>query len=141
MSNSAKGEIEFEALGKAWRGALDTNARCSMEDEFEKGFPAIVMDTFGITNPEDANDPAKVMEAARRLEFRVVRSFLFHGLKERQPDLTVNMVGKIMDDLGERRAMEIVGQMASISTPEVKDAGSAGGNSSRGKKQSAGRPG
>ena len=141
MSNSAKGEIEFEALGQSWRGALDTNARCSMEDEFDKGFPAIVMDTFGITDPSDANDPNKVMAAARRLEFRVVRAFLFHGLKERQPDLTVGTVGKIMDDLGEKRAMEIVGQMASISTTEIKDAGGAGGNSSRGKKPNAARPG
>ena len=118
MTNTAKGEITFDALDKERTIALTTNVQCAMEDAFGKGFAAIMLDAFPALTPADANDPEKVLAAAREMKVGTIRAFLFHMLRGTEPNIDLNEVGEIMDELGQDKAMELIGQAMSAGTPD-----------------------
>ena len=114
-----KGVVTFTARGAERKLVINTNVQCAMEDAWNRGFAAIVLDAFPQLTPEDANDPEKVREAARKMEVRYVRSFLFHGLRPHDEAISINEVGFIMDEIGVERSMELIGDALAVAAPEV----------------------
>lgn len=132
MANPVKGEVAIEALGQKWTAVLNTNARCEMEAAFGCGFAALVLDAFGGAAADELVEASKsgnVEEAiravsinrARRMQVRYLRGFLFHALAQNHPSVTINDVGFMIDELGVPAAMEIVGDLLDVSSPQPEE--------------------
>lgn len=83
MGNSVKGDVEFEVGGKKYSLRFSTNVMCQLEELTGKGF---------ITLTNELMDPGK-------MTMKNIRLVLWAAL--RQPDLTVEQVGDLMDEVGE----------------------------------------
>lgn len=96
-----RGEVGFTALGESWTMFLGTAAQCALEEEHDKGFFALVQDAIpSVSGPADLEDPAKMAEAARSFRIGTLRQFAFHGLRKHHPDVSLDDVNEIIDDLG-----------------------------------------
>ena len=125
MANALKGEVAFAALGQQWTGALTINARCAVEEAHDRGFMAVALDALGESGggaiPADGDAAALVafsVDRAQRINLRFVRSLLFHALRERHGDVTVEQVGQMIDELGEAEALGVVSAMVNRSSPQ-----------------------
>jgi hypothetical protein len=156
MNNPTTGNVVFSALGREWNAILDTNARASMEDAFGKGTMAIVIDLFGdeiitgsLKSKDDGNiaplTPEKQVEltlaAVKRFSISTVRSVLYHALRSRQPDIDINVVGNIIDAVGDQEAVSLIMKLLMVSAPDNTEGGDAPGNQSPAKKQSGAQTG
>lgn len=124
MANPIKGEIGFTALGQQWVAVFDTNAQCGLEDAFGKGLTAIILDHFeGLGGAVDKDDPEQVRAAARKVEVRVIRAILFHSLRGHHPQIDINLVGKIIDELEMSGAVKLLGDIMTGSLATEDDIG------------------
>lgn len=91
MSNPVKGEVTFEALGKAWRFKFSTNALCKLEEELGQGVAEFAAMLQGGGN-----------------KIGIMRKLLWCGLYYQHLDLTEAAVGDIIDDLGFEHAPKVI---------------------------------
>lgn len=116
----------FDAGGQRYTLFLGNAAQCAVEEQYGKGFFAVVADAVPDVDPETAlaiasamsagampNLSAATMEkmagAMRRVRLSVLRDLAWHGLQRYHPGLTLDEVSDIADELGQHRFGEIIG--------------------------------
>tara|TARA_B100000678_G_scaffold289501_1_gene300204 strand:+ start:362 stop:880 length:519 start_codon:yes stop_codon:yes gene_type:complete len=144
------GEKTFDALGQRWTLFLGTAAQCAVEEQYEVGFFAVVEDALPQPNAAELQElagdgalmqaiaagdngalmtaferhPQVVARMMRRIRVSVLRDLAWHGLRSRHPDITLEQVAAIIDDLGQQQFGEIMGQ--AIQATQGQEAGSDG---------------
>lgn len=120
------GAQTFDALGERWTLFLGNAAQCAVEQQYEKGFFAVVADAVPDVDPATAvaiatamstgsaeHVSAEVLEkmagAMRRVRLSVLRDLAWHGLCRFHPDVTLDDVSDMTDELGQQRFGEIIG--------------------------------
>lgn len=140
MTNPIKGEVGFDWRGQSWKMVLNTNARCEMEAAFGRGIGGMALDAFGLKASNEAptgdGEDALKAQMAANIQLRYVRGFMFHGLRQFHPDVTINDVGFMIDDLGAGEALNLVDAMFAVSEPEP----AAGATSAEGKAKPVRKP-
>lgn len=116
----------FDALGQRWSLFLGNAAQCAVEEHYGKGFFAVVADAVPDVDPETAiaiatamssgaveHLPPHVIERAnaamRRVRLSVLRDIAWHGLQRHHPEIGVEDVSDIIDDIGSSAFGDIVG--------------------------------
>lgn len=105
MSNVHKGEVTFEAGGKLQTLRLDTNALCNLEEELNIGVGEIGM----------------LLDAGRMTIVRAcIRCGIVNG-NGTTASLTLPEAGAIIDEIGYKKALEIIGQTLERTFGEPKE--------------------
>ena len=120
------GAQTFDALDRRWTLFLGNAAQCAVEQQYEKGFFAVIADAVPDVDPATAvaiatamssgspeHVSADVLEkmagAMRRVRLSVLRDLAWHGLSRFHPDVTLDDVSDMTDELGQQRFGEIIG--------------------------------
>lgn len=120
------GAQTFDALDRRWTLFLGNAAQCAIEQQYEKGFFAVVADAVPDVDPATAvaiatamssgspeHVSADVLEkmagAMRRVRLSVLRDLAWHGLSRFHPDVKLDDVSDMTDELGQQRFGEIIG--------------------------------
>jgi hypothetical protein len=120
------GEQTFDALGERWTLFLGNAAQCAVEDQYNKGFFAVVADAVPDVDPSTAVALATAMSmgtpeqlrpdllekmagAMRRVRLSVLRDLAWHGLRRHHPGVSLDDVSDMTDELGQQRFGEIIG--------------------------------
>ena len=119
-----RGAVTFDALGRRWTMFLGTAAQCGLEEEFDKGFFAILQDAVpGGLTPADLEDPEKMAAAARDLRIGTLRSLAWHGLRKHHPAVTIGDVDDMIDDVGLQDFGAVIGRaVAAVSDRAAEEA-------------------
>jgi hypothetical protein len=120
-------EKRFTALGVEWIARFDFNATCAIEEKTGKGFYEFVGPLLVKLDAEDAKDTAKVFSAIKGIRQSDIRLVLFHALSDAH-DVTIEDVGKIIQDIGTAEAMAIMAWAIVQAMPTAADAGETEGN-------------
>ncbi|WP_413061932.1 hypothetical protein ACLN6N_06190 [Sphingomonas carotinifaciens] len=120
-----RGSIHFEALGKSFTLFLGNAAQCAVEEQFDRGYFAVVADAIPNLSPEDAYAmsvamsngaippapvAARAMEAMRGVRQSTLRALAYHGLLKHHPGTTLADVSDIIDDLGDDAFGDVMGR-------------------------------
>lgn len=105
MANSQRGERSFEAGGRAWVLRYTVNALCELEDV--TGEPVAVL--------------AAAMSDPARLRLGTMRALLWAGLRDRQPEITLDAAGDLLDVAGIGPAIAAVGDAFALAFPPVEE--------------------
>lgn len=110
-----QGEIVFDAGGKRYTLFIGNAAQCDIEEQYDKGFFAIVTDAMPIgvpahvaLNPEKY--PEEIMAASRQLRMGVLRDLAWHGLRKHHPELQQADVSDLIDIMGQGPFGEMIGR-------------------------------
>jgi hypothetical protein len=103
MANKQKGEVVFEADGKAYTLTYSINALC----ELESAFDGTVTDIFAATSGKK--------------RFTTLRTVFWAGLTDHHPGLSLVDAGKIMHALGLNKADAVAGEAFRLAFPERKE--------------------
>ena len=110
MANRVKGEVAFEAEGVQHVLVLDFNAMCSLEDELD--IPL-----------------AQLGEAMTGGRMSLLRSVFRAALEARQPGITSQQAGHLIQVIGLPRTTELIGEAFAAANPAVE--GEQGGRPPR----------
>lgn len=138
-----RGEIVFDALGQRWTLFLGTSARCAIEQQYDRGFFAVVADGMPDVDPETATAialsmsegaqmapalAAKAVAALRGVKISVLRDLAWHGMRKHHPSVTPDLVDDIIDDIGDDRFGTVIREalQAAQAAPEVGDTAKPG---------------
>ena len=120
------GEQVFDAIGQRWTLFLGNAAQCAVEEQYDKGFFAVVADAVPDIDPETAfaiatamstgtaegltlSSLEKMNSAMRRVRLSVLRDLAWHGLQKHHPQVTLAQISDITDDLGQEAFGELIG--------------------------------
>jgi hypothetical protein len=120
------GEQVFDAIGQRWTLFLGNAAQCAVEEQYDKGFFAVVADAVPDVDPETAFAIAtamstgtaeglslsaleKINSAMRRVRLSVLRDLAWHGLQKHHPQVTLAQISDITDHLGQEAFGELIG--------------------------------
>ena len=108
-----KGEKTFDACGVRWTMFFGNAAQCAIEEAYDKGFFAVIQDVMPAAEPAWLLNPAahaaELAAAARDIHMTDLRDLAWHGLRKHHPNVTLEQVSDIADDLGQRKFGEVVG--------------------------------
>jgi len=113
-------EKRFVALGQEWTARFDFNSVCELEESYGRPFLAIVAPMLGGLDEEDADNPAKQVEAASRIRMSDVRKIMHEALRAHHHDVTLQGVGDIIGDVGLATAMDVVAWAVLRALPQDK---------------------
>lgn len=113
MPNPHKGDIELKAGDATYVLRYSIDAICSLEDDLDKGFPAIAA---------EMSDTAKVRISS-------VRQILLAGLREHHPELTLKQAGELIVSAG--GAITVLGKIAEAFSAAFPEAEASGKKSPR----------
>ncbi|GAA4220270.1 hypothetical protein GCM10022253_24040 [Sphingomonas endophytica] len=116
----------FDAGGQRWTLFLGNAAQCAVEEQYGKGFFAVVADAVPDVDAETALAIASAMSgdampslsvatmekmasAMRRVRLSVLRDLAWHGLQRHHPGVTLDEVSDVADQLGQHRFGEVIG--------------------------------
>lgn len=114
-------EKRFKALKQDWIARFDFNATCAIEEETGRSFYEFVGPLLVQLDADDAEDPAKVFAAIKGIRQSDIRLILFHALIEQHEDITLELVGRIIQDIGTAEAMAIVAWAIVQAMPTASD--------------------
>jgi hypothetical protein len=132
------GEQVFDALGKRFTLFLGTTAQCAIEEQYDRGFFAVVADAMPGVDAATAMAVAQSMTtgdalpphlaeraatAMRGIRMTVLRDLAWHGLRRHHPGLSLDDVGDVIDDLGQEAFGEIMGRAIRAAQGQAKEAG------------------
>lgn len=107
MANPIKGEVAFEAGGRAYTLVLDINALCTLEDRLDMSVDQIAA------------------SLGKGMRLGVLRLMFWAGLQAKHPGVPEVGVGDILGDLirehGAQRAGELIGQAFTAAFPQAKE--------------------
>jgi hypothetical protein len=136
------GEVSFDACGRRWRLFLGNAARCAVEEQYDRGFFGVVSDAIPDLDPETAVAIAQAMAtgaapapeiaeraagAMRNMRLSILRDLAWHGLVKFQPDVRVDDVSDIIDELGDDAFGDIMGRAIRAAQPKAQEAGGDAG--------------
>lgn len=136
------GEQVFDALGQRWTLLLGNAAQCGVEEQYNRGFFAVVSEAMPNVDPGTAlavvqaqaageQLPPELAErvagALRGMRVSVLRDLAWHGLQRHHRGTTLDQVSDIIDDLGQEQFGEIIGAAirAAQGKPDEAEAGGA----------------
>jgi len=132
------GEQTFDALGERFTLFLGNAAQCGIEQQYDRGFFAVVSDAMPNVDAATAMAvaqsmttgeplPASIAERAatamRGMRMTVLRDLAWHGLRRHHPDLSPDDVSNIIDDIGQEAFGEIIGRAIQVAQGKAKEAG------------------
>ncbi len=132
------GEQTFDALGERFTLFLGNRAQCGIEEQYDRGFFAVVSDAMPNVDVATAMAVAQSMStgeplpphiaeraatAMRGMRMSVLRDLAWHGLNRHHPDLTPDDVSDIIDDIGQEAFGEIIGRAVQAAQGKAKEAG------------------
>lgn len=85
MANKEKGEVEFEVDGYQYTVRYDFNSFCELEDLFDQPVHEIL---------------ERFQSKGKGFGFRELRKFMYAGIKESSPDITLRGAGELVGSLG-----------------------------------------
>ena len=106
MANKHRGEYAFEANGQTYTVCFSSNALASAEDALGVGIGEI----------------GELLGDVSKLRIKTVRGLLWAGLSDHHKGLTVEDVGRIIDEVTINTALEIIGEGFSRAFPGAKKA-------------------
>jgi hypothetical protein len=121
------GEQTFDAAGQRWTLFLGNAAQCAVEEHYGKGFFGVVADAIPDIDPETAfaigtamstgnldglslAAIAKMQAAMKTVRLSVLRDLAWFGLRRHHPDVTLDDVSDIADDIGHEAFGDIIGK-------------------------------
>ena len=121
------GEQTFDAAGQRWTLFLGNAAQCAVEEHYGKGFFGVVADAIPDIDPETAfaigtamstgkldglsiAAVEKMQTAMKTVRLSVLRDLAWFGLRRHHPDVTLEDVSDIADDLGHEAFGDIIGK-------------------------------
>jgi len=119
------GAQTFDALGQRWSLFLGNAAQCGIEEQYDRGYFAVVADAMPKVDPATAMAIAQAMSigaalpvdiaekataALKGMRLSVLRDLAWHGLRRDHPAVTLDDVSAIIDDLGHEAFGEIIGK-------------------------------
>lgn len=119
------GEIVFDAGGQRWSLYLGNAAQCLIEEQYDRGFFAVLADALPSVDPAVAlavaeslasGSPvpaaiaAQAAEAMKGMRMSVLRDLAWAGLQRRHAGTTQAQVSDLIDDLGHQSFGEIIGR-------------------------------
>jgi hypothetical protein len=107
MANKVRGEVGFEADGRAWTLAYSTNALCELEEELDD----VVVSIADLLNGAGGK---------RRLS--TLRAVFRAGLLDRHPEVTTADAGRLIDAIGMKAAFGKVSEAIALAFPVPEDA-------------------
>ena len=110
MANKHRGEYAFEANGQTYTVCFSSNALASAEDALGVGIGEI----------------GELLGDVSKLRIKTVRGLLWAGLSDHHKGLTVEDVGRIIDEVTINTALEIIGEGFSRALPDAKKANGSG---------------
>lgn len=125
MANPYKGEVEVQALGKAWTMRLGMNEAIELQG-------ALGLD-------EDAGPDELIQKLQGMKTLKALRDFFHVVLKFAHPDITLQKAGEIVTELGLMKAATAVTQCLKWAMPDPDAA--PGGGGAKGKGKGGGSPG
>lgn len=121
-----RGTVPFDALGERWSLFLGTAAQCGLEEEYDRGYLAILLEAMPSLDPADLEDKAKLARAATTIRKGRLRSIVYWGLVKHHPGVTIEQVNDLLDDLGDAKMGEVIGKALSAALDQGQtDAGEA----------------
>ncbi len=135
-----RGAIVFDAGGQRYTLFLGNAAQCAVEEQYDRGFFAVVADAMPGIDPQVAMAVARAMqtgaelppalatkaqEGLRSLRLPVLRDLAWHGLRQHHPNITLAQVSGIADELGRDAFSEIIGRALRAAQGEAEEAGPA----------------
>ncbi|WP_428968277.1 hypothetical protein ACQR50_10495 [Sphingomonas sp. Xoc002] len=135
-----RGGIVFDAGGQRYTLFLGNAAQCAVEEQYDRGFFAVVADAMPGIDPQVAMAVARAMqtgaelspalaakaqEGLRSIRLSVLRDLAWHGLREHHPDITLPQVSTIADELGRDAFSEIIGRALRAAQGEAEESGPA----------------
>jgi len=146
------GEQTFDALGGRWTLFLGNAAQCAVEEQYNKGFFAVVADAVPDVEPATAVALATAMSmgtpeqlrpdllekmagAMRRVRLSVLRDLAWHGLRRHHPDITLDDVSDMTDELGQQRFGEIIGNAIRAAQGQPADDEESGDDAPQGNRE------
>jgi hypothetical protein len=104
--NAHKGEVPFEANGQHYTLRFSIDAICALEEGTKRGIIALTSD---MQNPD-------------KMSITLARQFLWAGLQEKHPDLTVKEAGELIPAAGGLLAViALLREGLSAAFPKSKD--------------------
>lgn len=131
------GEQTFDALGERFTLFLGNSAQCGIEEQYDRGFFAVVSDAMPDVDAATAMAvaqsmttgetlPAPIAERAaaamRGMRMSVLRDLAWHGLLRNHPMVTLRQVSDIIDDIGHEAFGEIIGKAIQAAQGKAKEA-------------------
>lgn len=108
MSNPHRGDVAFEAGGKAYTLRYSANAICELETAFDKGFIAI------------ATDMAAWEKNPRLMRLGAIRTLFWAGLQDHHPDIDQKVAGELVLELGGiEKAADLIMEALKLAFPEA----------------------
>lgn len=121
------GEQTFDAAGQRWTLFLGNAAQCAVEEHYDKGFFGVVADAIPNIDPETAFAIGtamstgnldglslaaieKMQAAMKTVRLSVLRDLAWFGLRRAHPQVTLDDVSDIADDLGHEAFGDIIGK-------------------------------
>lgn len=121
-----RGDVVFDALGGRWALFLGTAAQCGLEEEYDRGYLAVLLEAMPSLDPGDLEDKEKLARAAVTIRKGRLRSIVYWGLKKHHPSVTLDGVNDILDDLGDAKMGDVIGRaLAAALDQGQSDAGEA----------------
>ena len=133
-----RGEVIFDAGGQRFTLFLGNAAQCAIEQQYDRGFFAVVADAMPELDPAVAMAVARSMSegselppalaaqavvALRHIRLSVLRDLAWHGLREHHPTITLAQVSAITDELGREAFGDIIGRALRAARGNVGEAG------------------
>lgn len=106
MDNPIKGEVSFEAEGKAWTLVFDNNAWCALEAHLDRGILDIYQEIGSWSPPMDdkgeplPETPQQANVRAKRIRMGFCRALFWAGLTARHRGMTIERAGTLMTSAG-----------------------------------------
>ncbi len=121
-----RGDVVFDALGGRWTLFLGTAAQCGLEEEYDRGYLAVLLEAMPSLDPGDLEDKEKLARAAVTIRKGRLRSIVYWGLTKHHPTVTLDGVNDILDDLGDAKMGDVIGRALAAALDQGQpDAGEA----------------
>lgn len=132
------GERTFDALEQRFTLFLGNAAQCGIEEQYDRGFFAVVSDAMpdvdaatamAVTQSMSTGEPMpphiaeRAATAMRGMRMTVLRDLAWHGLRRHHPKLSLDDVSDIIDDIGQEAFGEIIGSAIHAAQGKAKEAG------------------
>ena len=129
---SAIDSERFKALDQDWEVRFDFNVICDIEERTGEKFMVAAAPFLDMVDPARMDDEASMVAVAARVDFANLRQLLFWVLSNHHPEIEVATAGKIVQELGLPRTVEIVAKAIAKALPT--GGGDAGGTENPPKK-------
>lgn len=104
MTNTVRGTMTVEALGKTWTLKLSTNALCELEEQLGQGIESL----------------GAMLQDPNQGRMKLFRLVVWAALTDNHPDIKLTDAGTLIDALGMEETMSVLQRLMTLTMPEQK---------------------